>query len=1528
MQHTKYVKLSGGKGIKKAIKIILIVVLVFLSIPTTIWFIIQNNQVQTWLVTKASQIIEEKIETKVFIEKVDFRPFNRLLLRNVFIADLKQDTLFAAETVTVNLMRFSGKKKIINLYRVTTENAQIHLNTDSLGVMNLSALIQSLRKDTIKEPSDPFLINIRHARLKSTIFAMKHEMADSVESGINFQDLYITNANLDINYINIIGDTISFTIADMDFFEKSGFLVERFRSDVSFSSQHMNFEKLRLIAMGTNLSLPYLRMSYNDWEAMGNFVEEVRLNGVLDKSILNTKFLSSFASGLKDFDLTLSIASSFRGPVSDIRLRDLDISTGNNTNLNANINITGLPDINNSLLIVDIKGFTTEISDIEAIKNPSTNKSLIDLPEILMVFEKLSYSGNFTGFLSDFVAYGTLNSSIGNISMDISIKPNQQKTTNFSGEISANGFDLGKLTENQLLGRTSLKANIKGSTDHSNNIEALTDATIYSIEANEYEYNNIKISGNLTNKTYVGTVFLDDPNLKLNFMGKVDFSDTIPVFDFSAFVPKIDLVKLNLNKTDSISQASFLLTSKFSGSNLDNSQGEVKVLNCVYRNQNGEIKTSDITIIANNTVDSKLISLKTEFAEGELRGKYNYANIFSSLNLLIYRYIPALSPDNKKPDIMPSGVENPEYNDYIIKLRLRKTQKLFDVISPGFRIAENTNVFGIYNPDLQSLTLKVMIPELVVGGNLIKNISIDGQTYDTTFVASISTPSLQIGETHIRNINITTTTNENDIFARLSWDNRTQIKNQGSINAITHFEYSTKQADRWIRFQFQPSQFFLNDTLWSINPSEIIIDSSHVAIYDFELVNRNQNLKVRGNISSNPKDSVVIELNNIDISNINIYTKDMGYQFGGRIEGYAMVNNIMEKPLFYSDLILNNLYINKQEVGKLVFTSQWFADAKKLSINAINSLYNETTFRAFGDIYPETKNLNFKVNINRILLNHFEPILDGNLLDIEGSLSGNITVVGSLDKPIVNGMLSMNNAGMTVDFSRTRYRISDAIYFDNSNIFFRGFKIQDVNNRTATLNGSIQTDYFKNINLDLNITPNNFQFLNTTERDNELFYGIVYATGLARVWGSPSSLNVDASVRTEPSTAIFLPLSSSSDVAESDFISFVNRSSDIIIIEDIIGIEETPKANLAINLNLEVTPEAEAQIIIDKQLGDIIKANGSGNLKMEVNPSKDIFNMFGEYIIEKGDYLFTLQGVINKRLRIGEGSTINWNGEVDDANMDIKAIYSLRTSLKPLFPSQQDEKFNKRLPVDCQIFLTGKLMEPNIEFNIDLPGADSETKAQVQSILNTEENMSMQFLSLLVINSFIDPSGGDSQAGGQFSQGLASTASEMLSNQLSNWLSQWSNTFDIGLNYRPGDPAAELSSNEVELAVSTQLFNDRVTINGNVDMGTQTSSSPIAGDFNIDVKIVPSGKIRLKAFARSNDDVLYGSTQSPFTTGAGVMYREDFNSLNELWRRYLNIFKPKQTPSQENDFPIPDYDSFLIPVDTLKNDEIAFLGIK
>ncbi len=319
------------------------------------------------------------------------------------------------------------------------------------------------------------------------------------------------------------------------------------------------------------------------------------------------------------------------------------------------------------------------------------------------------------------------------------------------------------------------------------------------------------------------------------------------------------------------------------------------------------------------------------------------------------------------------------------------------------------------------------------------------------------------------------------------------------------------------------------------------------------------------------------------------------------------------------------------------------------------------------------------------------------------------------------------------------------------------------------------------------------------------------------------------------------------------------------------------------------------QIIIDKKLGDIIKANGSGNLKMEISPGEDVFRMFGNFDIEKGDYLFTLQGVINKKFTIMPGSSITWNGGPLDATMNIEAAYRVKTSLKQLL---MDERYTTRVPVDCKIFLTQKLTSPVIKFGIEVPNADAETKALVDGALNTEEKVNTQFLGLLVINSFIaDPNqaGMMTQSSSSMgTMGLYNTASELLSNQFSNWISQWSNSVDIGVNYRPG-MESELSSNQMEVALSTQLLNDRVSINGNVDVGRRSTSSPIAEDFNIDVKLNQSGKLRLKAFARTNDDLLPTNQQNSYTTGVGVLYREDFNNMKDLRRRIRNTFNSEES---------------------------------
>jgi len=1439
---------------------------------------------------------------------------------------LNNDTLISAKTLKASLLIFDNEKSTLTFNKVILRDAFINFYTDSTGEMNLTELLDKISSDTTSTDNDSssFGIRINKIQIEDSRFRLSSFNPEKIEYGINFEDLALNKMNLDASDFAISGDTIKLIINDLNFVEKSGFIAEKVRVNFNMSSNHFYFDKLRFKAEGSNLQFPYLHLDFDSTENLSNFLQEVRLDIQFQNSLVKTKTLSYIIPELKDYDIGFVVNGKIKGPISDLRGRNIKVTTGTQTLISTNFNVSGLPNIDETMMIIDVKELSTSSEDINQLKQLSTNQPIIELPSNLALLKKITYKGNFTGFINNFVAYGNITTAIGKVALDLSIKPDTTENTAFNGNISASNFDLGKFIEANSIGRISLKAAIKGTSDKNAKMNAYTDATITQLEANDYNFSNINISGNLTNKTYIGSIFLDDPNCKLNFLGKVDFSDTIPVFDFSALVTRIDLVKLNLNKTDSISQASFLFTAKISGNSLDNSTGEIRVVNSFYKNQNGEFKLSEIAINANNNKDSKLIEFKSEFAEGELRSKYNYANILDNLQNLMYNYLPALSPEKKVPERKASGVENPEFNDYIIKFRLKKTKKLTDVLAPDIKIAENTSIFGILNPDLRTLTLKIKIPELSIAENTFKDISIDGQTKDSLFEASISSPMIDMGGSIIRNLRLASSTKQNKLDFTFSWDNKQTIANKGIIKALADFNPSMNSKDSIAIVEIKPSNFIINDSLWTIASSAITIDSTVTSIKNFNIHSENQSLSLTGNISKNPKDSILLNLENIDVSNLNFYSKSIGYELDGRIDGYAKVSGIYGNPTLFADIGINDMIINQRKIGNIKFTSTWFNTEKRLSLNLNNYKNDSLTFDVKGNIFTETNKIDFQINIPRVQLAHFEPILEGNVSGLSGSINGLLRVTGTTKKPLVNGFINMNKSKLTLDFMKTVYSINDRIDFKNSDIILKNFRVLDVNKHIATVNGSVKTGYFNDIRLDLNINPTNFQCINTTERDNELFYGTVYATGLVTITGKPDDLYMNIAVRTDNKTLLFLPLSSSSVVSENNFITFANNNPDDIFIEDEKPVKEESSMNMDLTFDLQITPEAEVQIIIDKKLGDIIKASGSGNLKMNVNPYKDIFGIYGDYVIEKGDYLFTLQGVINKKFKIEQGSTLSWNGDPTDASMNIKAIYKVKTPLNQLL-GDYTGRYDNRVPVDCQILLTQKLMSPGIKFDIDVPNADNETTALVKSALNTEDNINKQFLSLLVINSFLPPTG--NTGGGENSSGVGSgfykTASEMLSNQLSNWLSQWSKSFDIGLNYRPGSTSNNLSSDEVELAVSTQLLNDRVTVNGNVDMGTRSNSSPIAGDFNIDIKLNKTGKLRFKAFARSNDDLMTTTDQTQYTTGAGIVYREEFNNFNDLLHRIKNTFNqesivvPLKEPEKSKDNQDSKKDS--------KDEELSFL---
>jgi hypothetical protein len=429
----------------------------------------------------------------------------------------------------------------------------------------------------------------------------------------------------------------------------------------------------------------------------------------------------------------------------------------------------------------------------------------------------------------------------------------------------------------------------------------------------------------------------------------------------------------------------------------------------------------------------------------------------------------------------------------------------------------------------------------------------------------------------------------------------------------------------------------------------------------------------------------------------------------------------------------------------------------------------------------------------------------------------------------------------------------------------------------ASFGGELRHEYFRDMYLDVTIRPENLLALNLGRYDNDVFYGTAYASGEIKIYGPFKDISIDMDVTTGKGTNVFIPLNYSVDVSQSDFIVFVDNMDSASLKEDYRVVVQGFKLNMGIG----VRPEANVQIFLPSDMGSI-KASGTGDLRLGVNP-RGYLTLNGSYVISSGLFTFSLEQLISKRFEINRGSNIKWEGDLNSAVVDIAANYRTKTSLSGLGISMIDpSSTNRKVNVIVRVYMTDNLFDPNLRFSIAFPNLDDQTKQTVYAVLDTTDLavMNQQALSLLLLNSF-------TYTGNANTNPINSTA--ILTNSLSSILSSVSTNFDIGINYIPGD---EVSSEEVEVALSTQLFDDRLSIDGNFGVSSESNSqstSSIVGDVQLEYKLTQDGRFRVKAFNRSNDLSLINN-DVPYTQGVGIFYRKDFDNLRELF-----------TPSKKRD---------------------------
>ncbi len=1448
----------------------IIVLLVIVLIPSLISIAIQTSYIQTRISSYLVNQLSESLGTDVRIGKVDIAFFNKVVLEKLYIEDHRRDTLIYIDELKAGITRFSRKEKRIIFGTISIDQLEFYLYQGK-DTLNLDVFIDGIATGDSTQESSEWQIDFSRVNVDNSKFRYKKSDFTPQEYGMNYSDIEANNLKFKLSDIEI-KDSLILNITGLGCVEKSGLKIIQMDTRLSLSGKHGNFDRLRIQLEHSDLKAEMLAFRFDSIQVLQNFTSRVRIEAGFYNSDLSFTDLSYFAPELKGIDKTIKFSGEFKGPISDIRAKGLSLKYGEDTRLQANMSMIGLPDINNTFLYADIREFSTSRNDIESVQITGNNELSFDLPDQFEEVGTIKYKGNLTGFTNDFVAYGTLSSNLGIISTDLGLK-HHEKHYSFNGAVKTIDFKLGRFAgPSSLIGNIDLEIKVKGTIDSLNVVRAEPVGIIQKVEFNNYIYRDISINGFLDGKKFNGFVYISDPNIELDFNGGIDFSDDVPEFDFNAVVANARLDKLNLFEKDSLPKLSFTMQSRFVGDNFDNFIGEIRLIDVAYANSEKSIIVDDIYLTANQDDSVNTLQFQSSVADVFIEGQYSFLNLKESLLAYFYHFYPSFDSER--------NLDHHE-DSLLFSIRVKDIAPVFEIFAPEYSIGESSQLDGSFNSGTKFFAMTGKLSDVIINSFKIGNIDISTKTESESLMLFLSGNSvLRTDKLFLQSIDFSSKIMTDSLFANVNWYLDDSLTYEGSLSTALNLDPGDNSGKPLYNIELYPSVITVADSIWTLSRTQISIDSSSMVVNDFSICRENQMFKIAGAASKSPQDTLFMQMNNIPLSNLNILTGEKGFVLDGFVNGSAALFDVYNNFIFYSDIEVSNFEVNQKKLGNAFINSKWDNNSDRLQITSFTQRNKIRPFYIDGNYMPDNGLLNFNIVFDRFYLSLFEPYLQENISELGGIVSDKLRLSGTIDKPVVEGSLKVQKAGFVLDYLNTRYNFSDRVEFKKNLISIDNIEVFDTKGQKAFVTGKLQHNYFSEFTIDVDIDAQSFNLLNTRESDNSLYYGKAYGTGSIAIDGNFDLIDINMKMKTGKGTRFFIPLSSGSEISESSFITFVNTSETEY---DEPAEEYIDLSGVSLNMDLEVTPDAEVQLIFASKMGDIIKGRGASNLKLEISANGE-FLIYGDYLIEEGEYLLTLGNLLSKRFLVKPGGVISWNGDPYNADIDLETYYEVNAALQDLY-LDSSEVYRKRVPVECQIHIGNELMNPDIEFAIDLPKSSETDRAQLRSLPDNELNK--QFISLLFINRFQPLPGLDFGNVSQMSTGysISESTSELLSNQLSHWLSQISNDFDIGFTYRPGD---EVSSDEVEFALKTQFFNQRLTVNGNVGMGGQyENTNSMVGDVEADLKLNESGKLRVKAFRRSNTNFDY--EKGPTTQGVGVFYREEFDTLNELIKKLLKI---------------------------------------
>ncbi len=1470
---------------KHLIKIpLIILVILYVGIYTLLLIPSIQEKVKKAGVTELTALLH----TPVQIDRINISPFNKLELFGVLIPDQQGDTLLYAKKLAagIEISDLFYQHLVFNNIQLFGVDARISkAHPDS--VPNFQFIIDTFKKDKPKQKNNIDLrINsalIRRGRIQYDI------LSESGKAPGLFDKNHIEVHNLlsTISLKAFTRDSINMFVKRLSFEEKSGFALKRMSFRFITNAQEATLNNLLIHLNKSQISSTAATINMSRMDSLQQFCDSAQIHFKLDNSKLVLQDASPFVPALSYFTSPVSFSVDLSGSINQMKIKQIKLQTSQ-----GNVSVTGDMNLN---YITDKKRTRLECKPIELNATAEGTRLLIEnlnqkdasfIP-VLSRLGNIHFNGDLSGYLSDLSACGILSSDCGSVHSDLTLRNDTARNTHIcTGFVETKEFDLYNLFgQKNPYGKVSFSIQLDAKKTGKKAPEGSINGIINRVDYNDYPYENIEINGLFGDNRYEGFINIEDPNGKLRIEGLADINKIKPEFDLTIRGSKINLHKLHLTKQYPGYELSFATDANFTGNNLDNSNGTIKLDSVKFSNGKEDFKIAQFTIEAHNQTYPQSIAITSDYINGSITGKYRFSTLKQSAYKLLSSALPSLLPE------LPKQNEYDNENDFSYYFTFEPNIEMARIFNLPVTLTDRAILQGSLSDPSDRINLSFSAPYLWHKKKQLEDITVtlNKSNGKISLLAEVSMFNKKLNS-HT-NWNLRSSALQDNVDLIINWNNDMAKTYCGEINTSTHIFRPDKDKSLQAEVKINPSQIIFNDTIWQMHPADISIRDKQISVNNFEIAHESQHIRVNGAASPNPEDMIVLRLNDVNLDYVFETLNINNVTFGGRATGDFTASSLFSgAPQLNTDrLFVKNFSYNYAIFGDLNLHSMWNNDNKGILMQGHIDQAEGYKTRIDGYIFPTKDSLSLSFDAQKLNISFLQPFISKIMKNISGTASGHIDFYGNFKELTVAGDAYAENLKFGIEYLNTAYTLSDSVHLTPSSVSFNNVTVHDKFGHTAKAGGLLRHHYFKDLTFDISITDaRNFLSYNVTELQSPTYYGTIFGTGSASIKGNPTRTDIDVNMSTAGDSKFTFVLSNTEAAGDYTFITFTDRrkqqhiqsslEDSTVTTNNARMLQERQTENvLYLNLQVDAGNNTAVNLVMDPSSGDMIKATGNGAMRLEYNSSSEDINIYGTYTLEKGNYNFSLQDIIMRDFSIRQGSSIAFHGNPMAAMLDISAIYSLTANLLDLDETFVNDKDLTRttVPVYTVLNVRGDIQHPDLSFDIEFPTLTQDIDRKVKSIINTDDMMNRQIIYLLALNRFYTPD--YMNTGQNRNNELASVASSTLSSQLTNILGQLSDNWSIAPNFR--SEKGDFSDMEVELALSSQLLNNRLIFNGNFGYRDNTmNNNTFIGDFDLEYLLTKSGNLRLKAYNHYNDRNYY--IKSALTTqGVGILFKRDFNRV-------------------------------------------------